>query len=120
MSEGVFQCLFELHPVLPQISGHHVDKFLDGFRAVVRECCDNIFCRGVGVGARGEDFVLPDELGFVRSSEDWGAHGARECHLLLFLRDGEGQGLDELPVIVCMIGQGVGPRSRAGGGSGVA
>lgn len=55
-----------------------------------------------------------------RSSEACGAHCGRVCHLLLFLRDGEGQGLVESRLIVYKIGQGVCGRSGAGRGAGMA
>ena len=68
----------------------------------------------------GEAFVLLVEFSDVCASEDWGAHGAQEWHLLPLLHDGEGQGLDELPLVVCMIGRSIGRGSSAGGGSGLA
>jgi len=40
--------------------------------------------------------------------------------LPLYFSDGEGEGLDELPLIVYMIGRGVGGRSGAAGRSGIA
>jgi len=120
VSEGVLQLLFQLHPVLLQISVHHLESLLDGLRPVVLECRDNIFSCRVSPGARGEAFLHLDEFGDVPSSEDWGAHGAREWHLLLFHRDDEGYGPNDLPLVVCMIGGGVGRRSTAGGGTGLA
>jgi len=104
MSEGVLQLFFHLHPVLSQISVHHFDSFMDRFRAVVRERCDSIFGHQVGPGARGEAFVRLDEFGDVYSSEDWVAYGAREWNLVLLPRNAEGQGMDELPLIMTMIG----------------
>jgi len=65
-------------------------------------------------------FVRFDELVDVRSFEDRGTHGAREGLFLLFLHDGEGQGLDELPLNMYMIGRCIGGRSGAGGVSSMA
>ena len=120
MLEGALQVLIQLYAVLPQISVHHLDHFVDRVRAVVRKLCDNLFWHCVGSDARGKTLVLLDEFCDVRSSADWGAHGAKLWHLLLLFRDGEGEGLNKLALIMCMIGQGVGRRSSAGGGTGMA
>ena len=120
MSEGVLQLHFQLHKVLPQISVHHLGSILHRVRAVVPQHCDIILGRRVGPGASGELFLPLDEFGDVCSSKDWGTRAAREWRLLRLLHDGAGQVLDELPLIVCMIGRGVGRRSSAGGGSGLA
>jgi len=117
MSDGLLLLLFQLHLVLPLISIHDLDRFLDRFLAAVQEGRDGIFGRGVGAGARGVVFVLLHRFGDVRCSDDWGTHGAWVWHLVLFLYNGGGQGLDELPLIACMAGWGVGRRSSTGGRS---
>ena len=111
---------FQLHPVHPHISSHHLDSFLGCLWAVVREYCDNIFGRQVSSGVWGKALICLDEFVDVHYSEDWGTHGAQESHLLSFLHNGEWEELNELPLIVCMIGRGVGRRSSAGGESGLA
>jgi len=73
----------------------------------------------VGRGVRGEAFVRLDEVRDDCSSKDWGAYGAWEWPFLLLLCDGEGQGLDELPLFVGMLGLGVGTRSSSAGGCGL-
>ena len=120
MSEGVLHLLFPQLLVLPDVSVYHLDHFLNCFVAPVQERCDSVFDRWVGPGASGEAFVHLYEFGDVRSSKEWGTHCAWEWHLLLFIRKGKGQELEALPLIVCMIGQGIGRRSSAGGGSGLA
>jgi len=75
--------------------------------------------RWVGPSPRREAFITFHELGYVHSSEDWGAHGAQVWHLLHSLRNSEGHGLDKLPVNMDMTGRGVCGRSGAGGGSGM-
>lgn len=107
-SEGILQLLIQLHTVCPPIFYHSLDCFVHGFRAVVCKRCDNVFGHGVCSCVTGEAFVHIDEFGDVRSSDNWGAPGVLMWHFFLFIHDGKGQWVDELPSIACMIGQGIG------------
>jgi hypothetical protein len=120
MSEGILQLLFQLHPVLPHISIHHLDSFVGQFWAVVSELSDNILGRQVGPGSRSEGVVSLAEFSDVCLSKEWCAHVPQFLHQVMHLRDGEGTGLDELPLIMYVIGGGIGRRPSAGGGSGLA
>jgi hypothetical protein len=74
----------------------------------------------VGPSASGAAFVFLNHLGDICSSKDWGTHGTQEWDSLHFFRDGKGQGLNELPLILCMIGRGISRRTRTDRGSGLA
>jgi len=92
-AEDVVQLLFQPLQVVPQVSLHYTECFLDRSWAVVREGCDDDFGRRVGRDVIQGCFVTFDNLGNIRSSEDRGAHGARAWHLILLLHDGEDRGL---------------------------
>jgi hypothetical protein len=118
MAEAVLQFLIQLHPVLPHISIDHFDHFLDCFLAVVRKRCDEAFGGQIVPGARWEAILCHNELGNIRSFEEWGPPWCRESHLHLFISDHIGQRIDELTLIVHIVGRGVGERYGAGGGFG--
>jgi len=99
------------------MSVHHFVHFLERFQEAVWEGCDGIPYRWVGPSAWWEAFVHLDALCNVRSSEFWDVHGAEEWQLLLFLGNGDGQGLNELLLILWMIGRGSRGTSGASGGS---
>jgi hypothetical protein len=115
MVQAVLQFLFQLHTVHPQISVYHSYHYLNHFGAVVLECCDDIFSHWVGPCVRCDATICLNVLGNVRCSQTLGTHGTWSWHLLLFLHDGKGQGLDEFPVILYMIVPGIGGRPDTGG-----
>jgi len=117
MSVGVFLFLLYYLPVHLQLSVHHLDCPLHSFWPVVWEGCNDVISCWVSPSARSLAFALCDEHGNIHFSENWGTDGSRTCDLFLFLCDHQCQGLEQLPLLVHMVGQGVGRRSSIGRGS---
>ena len=62
VSECILQLLLQLHPEVPSIAVNHMERLLDCFAAVIQQCDQHIISPQVGDGARGEVFVLSDDI----------------------------------------------------------
>jgi len=120
MVEVILLFLFQhLRPRL-QITIHHFDYHLVHFRAVEWKGGNYVFGHQVSPSVRWVAFVHFDKLGNICSSEYWNARDFWELHLVLFLRDGKGQGHNELTLIIQVVRWGSVRRFSTGIASGMA
>jgi len=105
MVEGIFQFPNQLLPFRLQISSHHIDWLLNEIWTVVQHCYDNFPGCLVSSGVRWQTVLYINENDNFCSFATLSAHGYQVWHLALFFRDDGSQELNELLLIIQMIGQ---------------
>lgn len=119
MTEGIFRFFVQSLHVLRLMSAWHCDCLVITFWAVIEGACDDLIGYWDCSGAQCQSFISLQTLPNICSSEDQGAYTFWERNLQLFFSYGDGQGRNELPLIVDMVEWGIGIMSSTSGRAGI-